>query len=220
MLVHIFSLDLGNITAILKCVVNSSAKLKFAGQPFCFGKFDLTKSHEFYVVKTVELIDTFFEITQDYDNYVYASSMLEVCNHLLKPNIIAESLFINLLKTIQNILYKDINIYLAVLKFYIDLLENIGYKLNLTHCDNCGLKFMGDIKFNYETGTFRCSSCSGGAKVEMRDFTTIKIIANADIDNLNTIKINPDFCKSSLKFVIKDLQLRLNFQIKSFSLDI
>ena len=122
MLIHIFSLELGNITAILKGVASSSSKMKFAGQAFCFAKFDLTKSHEFYVVKGVELIDSFFEITQDYDNYVYASSMLEVCDFILKPNILAEGLFLNLLKTIQNILYKGINIYTAILKFYLNLL--------------------------------------------------------------------------------------------------
>ena len=59
-LIHIFTVELGNITASLKGVVSAKAKLKFAGQPFCFAKFDLTKSHDFFVVKNVELIDNFF----------------------------------------------------------------------------------------------------------------------------------------------------------------
>ena len=162
---------------------------------------------------------TITKITEDYDKYVLASSMLEVCNHILKPNIIAENLFINLLKTIQNILHKDVNINIAILKFYLDMLEIIGYKLNFIVCDNCGLKFMGDIKFNLETGTFRCGSCSGGVKIEPRDFTTMKIIANTDIDRLNTIKINPEFCKSPLKILINNIENRINFKIKSLHLN-
>jgi len=219
MLIHIFSLELGNITAILKGVAGSNSKMKFAGQPFCFAKFDLTKSHEFYVVKSVDLINSFFEITEDYENYLLASSMLEVCDYILKPNILAEGVFLYLLKTIQNVLYNGINIYIAVLKFYLSLLDALGYGLNFQKCDNCGLSFVGDIKLNFETGTFRCSSCSGGLKVENRDFTTIKILSSVDIDRLNTIKIKPEFAKSSLKLILRNLQERINFKIKSLNID-
>ena len=219
MLIHIFSLELGNITAIMRGVSSAKSKLKFATQPFCFAKFDITQSHDFYIVKSVELIDSFFDITSDYDNYVYASSMLEVCDYILKPNIIAESLFLNLLKTIQNILYKDIDVSVAIIKFYLELLQNLGYALNFNRCDNCGMKFVGDIKFNYETGTFRCSSCSGGSRVEARDFTILKIITATEIDRLNTIKLNPAFCKVPLKIILKNLQDRINYRIKSFDVE-
>ena len=53
-LIHIFSIELGLITGILKGVATPKSKLKFAGQPFCFGKFDLTRSHDFYLVKGVK----------------------------------------------------------------------------------------------------------------------------------------------------------------------
>ena len=66
-LIHLFSVELGNITAILKSVSSPKSKLKFAGQPFCLGKFELAKGHDFYVVKGVELIDSFFDISTDYD---------------------------------------------------------------------------------------------------------------------------------------------------------
>jgi len=215
-IIHLFSLELGNISAILKSVSSPNAKLKFAGQPFCFAKFDLVKKGEFYVVKSADLIDTFFDLTIDYENYVFSMSMLEILNYVLKPGIISEGLFIALLKTLKNIVYNGINVKLALLKFYIYLLELTGYKLNFITCDNCGLKFMGGIKFNAESGTFRCRSCSGGELVDQQVFMSLKIIDGTDFDRLNTLKLNDDCLSSAIRLVINNVSKRLNYVFKSF----
>ncbi len=217
-LIHIFSVELGNITAILKGVDTPKSKMKFAGQPFCFGKFDLTLSHTFYVVKSVDLIDSFFDISNDYDTFILCNSMLEISNHLLKPNILAENLFLSLVKTLQNIVYNNINVYLAVLKFYSDLLKFLGYGLNFDRCDNCGMKFMGDIKLDLESGTFRCFNCSGGIKIETRDFVTIKMIDSTSIDRLHTIRVIDSVAKSCLSLLLGDVSRRLSYKFKSLDI--
>jgi DNA repair protein RecO len=194
------------------------AKLKFAGQPFCFAKFELTGSKDMFVVKGAELVDTFFDLTLDYDKYLLCSSMLEVCSIILKPNIIAENIFIGLMRTLQNIVYRSIDCKLAVTKFYLFVLDVIGYGLNFSTCDNCGMKFVGDIKFNSETGTFRCVACSGGMKVDKRDFTTLKIISSTDFERLHTLKINNDVLSNCLNLIVNNLSERLNYRIKSFTL--
>lgn len=214
-LIHIFSVELGKITANLKGVSSPNAKLKFAGQPFCFAKFDLTKSGEFYVVKGCELIDSFFELTEDYDNYSLSLAMLEICSAILKPNIISERLFLNLIKSLQNIVYNNVDVNLSVLKFLLNTLDIIGYALNFECCDNCGMKFVGDIKFDVQSGTFRCSSCSGGIKIQPRDFTIIKAVSNTNIDRLHTLKFASSLIKSCLKLIFLDVGERLNIKIKS-----
>jgi DNA repair protein RecO (recombination protein O) len=217
-LIHIYSVELGKITAILKGVSAPNSKLKFASQQFCFAKFELTGSKEFYTVKGVELIDSFFDLTSDYDNYTLASSMLEISSIILKPNIIAENMFLCLIKTLQNIVYNNIDSKLAIVKFYISVLDMIGYGLNFTTCDNCGLKFVGDIKFNSETGTFRCIACSGGVKIEKRDFMNLKIISATNIERLNTLKINSDSLKSCIRLLVLNLSERLNAKLKTIDI--
>lgn len=217
-LIHIYSVELGKITAILKGVSSPNAKLKFAGQPFCFAKFDLAISKDFYVVKGCELIDSFFELTEDYDKYSLALAMLEVCSIILKPNILAENLFLTLIKTLQNIVYNGVNVYLAVLKFLICALENLGYALNFNACDNCGMKFVGDIKFDIQSGTFRCLLCSGGSKVPVVDFTILKAISQTDIARLHTLKFKLENLKSCLKLILLDISERINSKIKSVDL--
>lgn len=214
-LIHLFSVELGKITAILKSVNSPSAKLKYAGQPFCFGKFDLVASKDFYVVKGCELIDSFFDLTLDYEKYSLSSLMLEVCSAILKPNIIAENLFLNLIKSLQNIVYNNIDINIAVMKFLLTTLQIIGYGLNFVTCDNCGMKFVGNIKFDMVSGTFRCSNCSGGVKVQPNIFAIIKLIDNTPIDRLHTLKFDSGAIKSSLQLIINNIIVRLNTKIKS-----
>jgi len=218
-LIHLFSVELGKVTAILKSVASPKSKLKFAGQPFCFGKFELTGSKDFYTVKGVELIDSFFDLTSNYDNYMLATSMLEISSIILKPNILAENMFLILMRTLQNIVYRNIEPRLSIVKFYLSVLEMIGYGLNFISCDNCGMSFVGDIKFNAETGTFRCSACSGGVKVDKRVFMTLKMISSTSIDRLHTLKIDSTAINSCIRLLVLDLSNKLNVKLKSIDLN-
>lgn len=213
-IIHIFTLELGVVSGILKGVASPNSKMKFAGQPFCFGKFDLVKSNDFYVVKGVDLIDTFFDITTDYDSFRFCNFMLEVCKNIMKPNIISESLFITLLKSLQAIVYNQVSIKLVVCKYILRVLEIIGYKLNFDNCDNCGMKFVGDIKFDEYAGTFRCSSCSGGVVVSKQLFVSLKIISNTDFDRLSSIKLNDECLSAMIELLIEDLSQCLNYKFK------
>lgn len=214
-IIHIFTIELGVVSGILKGVTSPNSKMKFAGQPFCFGKFELVKSNEFFVVKGVDLIDTFFDITLDYDNYKYCNFLLEVCKIIMKPNIISESLFIVLLKSLQAIVYNQIKLKQVVSKFIVSVLDIIGYGLNFEKCDNCRLKFVGDIKFDEYAGTFRCSSCSDGVVVSKQLFINLKIIHNTDFDKLGSIKISDNCLDSMVDLLISDLSERLNSNFKS-----
>jgi len=214
-LVHLFTIEIGNITAILRGVESPKAKLKYASQPFCFAKFDLTKSHDFYIVKNVHLLDSFFDITSDYDVFRYCNSMLEITNSILKPGIISDSLFLTLIKTLQNIVYNSIDFKLAILKFYCDFLEIIGYKLNFESCDNCNMKFVGDVKFDVRTGTFRCNQCSGGENISNRDFMSLKIVCSTGIDRLHTVKLTKEVLDSCLNTITKNVTIRTGHRFKS-----
>lgn len=214
-LIHIFSVELGKITAVLKGVSSPNAKLKYASQPFCFGRFDIVKAKDFYVVKGCDIVDSFFEITSDYDNFQLSSLMLEICSIILKPNIIAESLFLNLVKSLQNIVYEEVSPRLVVCKFILSTLSAIGYELNFDTCDNCGMKFMGDIKFDLYSGTFRCKTCSGGEVISKQDFANLKIISFSPIEKLKTIKVKDDCQQRMLNLLLHNLSERLQVRFKS-----
>ena len=60
-LVTLFTLELGVIKAQLRGVKQAKSKLKFACQPFFVGEYFLIKRNNFYQVKTVNAIESFFD---------------------------------------------------------------------------------------------------------------------------------------------------------------
>ena len=84
----IFTLEQGKINGILKGVKLAKSKLKFASQPFCFARFELVKTNEFYTITQVDLIESFYDLTTDYDKFMRGASMLKVCNKVLKKGIV------------------------------------------------------------------------------------------------------------------------------------
>ena len=145
--------------------------------------------------------------------------MLEVCKLILKPNIISERLFITLLKSLNNVIYNNVDVRISTLKFLCDVLSIIGYRLNFITCDNCNMKFMGDIKFDLESGTFRCANCSGGIIISKQDFISLKIVQECDFEKIGTIKLNTETINNLLNLMIKNMSYRLNSKFKSINLD-
>ena len=95
----------------------------------------------------------------------------------------------------------------------------MGYKLNFDRCDNCGMSIIGDIRFNLETGTFRCKGCSSGEDITKQVFANLKFIDNTDIDRLHTLKINDVTINDILRLIIGNVCRRLNYTFKSFKID-
>ena len=116
-LITLFTVELGKIKAVLRGAKQQKAKLKFAGQPFCFADWILVKKGEFFFVTQVDLIDTFYDLTLDYDDFLTASALSEVVIELLKPNIINEALFVKFLTAIKNLIYDNINNNIVFCKF-------------------------------------------------------------------------------------------------------
>ena len=82
----LLSLEYGLIWATIKGVKKPKAKLASMAQPFCFAEFVLNKKGEFYTVINASVIESFFEITSDFDKYIIGTAILEFCkkNHKRK----------------------------------------------------------------------------------------------------------------------------------------
>ena len=116
-LITLFTLELGKIKAVLRGAKQAKAKLKFAGQPFCFADWIMVKRGEYFYVTQVDLLDTFYDLTTDYDNFLVASSLSEVVLEVLKPNMLNDELFVKFLTAIKALVYDKINNDLVLTKF-------------------------------------------------------------------------------------------------------
>ena len=75
-LINILCLEYGVITVRVRGVKKSGAKLAFAIQPFAFVEFLLSKNGNFYTCINAISIDQFYELTSDFDNYIFMLACL------------------------------------------------------------------------------------------------------------------------------------------------
>jgi len=217
-LITLFTAELGKIKCVLRGAKQPKAKLRYAGQPFCFGEWVLIKKGEYFFVTQVNVTDTFYDLATDYDNFLIATAMNEVCLELLKPGMINEQLLLNLLNALKSIVYDKINGNLVFIKFLLNTLNVNGYALNFDKCGFCNMPIMGEIMLSNNNHVFTCVSCCNnfGAPVSKREFSMLKIVNNANYSNLNTIKGTNELFITCIGLLKYNLQNILNHKFKSF----
>ncbi len=189
-LVTLFTLENGIITATLKSVKSSTAKFKYAKEPFCFGEFILSLPSK--VITSVEVENTFFEITKNIDKYYIACAILETVKTALVEGEPNPQLFVEVLKALGCIAYNDVNDNYVLVKFLISVFEGMGYKLALDRCSVCGQKFSGKRYLNLDFGEVVCVGCktSNCMEISQRASSTFKILSITDYDKLSTLHLS------------------------------
>ncbi len=202
----IFTLEQGKINGILKGVKLAKSKLKFASQPFCFARFELVKTNEFYTITQVDLIESFYDLTTDYDKFMRGASMLKVCNKVLKKGIVNPKLFLTLLNSLNLLTYSKTDDKLVVIKFILEFLNSLGFGLNTNNCIMCGKKLVDGVYFDNITGEFSCIECGGKQFLNCETFNALKQIQMVDFEEIENFKYNDD--------VLTTLFDLLNYEVK------
>ena len=85
-LLTLYSLESGKITATIKGVKKSGAKLKFASEPFCFAEYILAEKNGRYTVINASHIDSFYSLRLDLKKYYSSAVIGEVLNAFAEPD--------------------------------------------------------------------------------------------------------------------------------------
>lgn len=214
--VTLFSAELGLISVILKNCKGSSYKLKFAYNPFSFAEFEIIKKDEIFFVKTATLIESFFELTEDYNKYLMANNILELLlktNKTLEPNGI---LFINTLKAFNELTNTEgINYKVLIIKYILGTIKVNGFKLNFNNCSVCELPFINKVYLNLENGSLECGSCKSeySVLVEREVFNLLKLINSKEITDLLEIEASEKVLNEAIKLLVLNIENRFNIKI-------
>lgn len=183
----LFSLELGKLSASLKGCTKPKAKLKFAGQAFCFAEFSLLKKGENYLVITATEIESFFDITKDYEKLSLSMAVLEICDKTLNLNEPNPKMFLSVLKTLK-LMISDANPKISLSKFLLDTFKFNGYELTFDKCKTCGTGLNHDFFLNVETGALVCEMCrtTDCMQISFSVFSLLKILNNTDYEKLNS----------------------------------
>lgn len=215
--VTLFTLDSGKITAVLKGCKNPKAKLKFAFSPFCFAEFQLVQKGNFNTIINATLIDSFFDLSTNYDNYILASVMLEITQNVVKFGEPDYPLFVALLGSLKSMCYEQKNAKMVLAKFCLQTLENLGYKLQFDDCSRCNMPFMHDKFLDMSSGEFVCPNCKNLSceKVSNLAFNSLKIINSTPIERFETIKIQPVALDEILSLLLTNIECRVERKLSS-----
>ena len=214
--ITLFSAELGLISAILKNCKGSGYKLKFAYNPFSFAEFEIIKKDEIFFIKTATLIESFFELTQDYNKYLMANNILELLlktNRALEPNGI---LFINTIKALNELANNEqINQKSLIIKYLLGTIKVNGFKLNFNNCSVCNLNFINKVYLNLENGSLECGSCKSEYSVllEREVFNLLKLINSKDITDLLNVDASDKIFNEAIKLLILNIENRFNIKI-------
>lgn len=213
-LVELFTLEQGLKTVVLKGVKNANAKFKFAKEPFCFGEFVLSGQNQIQVVTSANLIESFFDLTKNYDRFLTGCKILEIIPVVLEKYQTNSEFFLLCLKTLRELAYSDTNEKLIKCAYLTKAFAQIGYKINVVKCASCGSVFMGQINLNADTCEMVCQNCRSffSVPVSASCHNAIKILSKCDYDTLNTIKIQNDVLDEVLKIYQIILQSRFSYR--------
>lgn len=214
-LITIFSLDFGKITALLKGVNKMTAKLKFAGQPFCFAEFTLVKKGDLFIVVNASEIESFFGLNNDFNKLSAGFAILETAQQFDEEK--NTGLLVQILKALKFLCYEIVEPKIVLIKYFLEVLKLSGYGLNMERCQNCGGAFNTHILIDVDFGNFVCGLCRTSASIELslNEHAILKLIDKTDFNKIGTIKAKPAVLNSLVKALSANFCARFGCELKS-----
>jgi DNA repair protein RecO (recombination protein O) len=206
--------ETGKITAGIKGVKKSGAKLKFAAQPFCFAEYILSKTGERYTVIQASEIESFYDLRTDINKFYAASA---VCEGALAATYEGEDsgrIFYECIHAITDMCNNDESD--ALIKFLLNLLSICGYGLGLDNCVECGqvLTSQDKMRFDMNSGSFTCWDCGNGTGASGVTYNVLRKAAEKSFDQSC---ITPDGKKRALRLLREYLTYKTDAKLLSLS---
>ena len=164
--------DRGKISAAVKGVRKAGAKLSFASQPFCFAEYVFATRAGRNTVVSASLYDGFYALREDVTAFYAAAVVLEACDKLLYEGMPGGELFLAAVKALRALAAGEGSA--ALVQFLLSALGEAGYFVRAESCPVCGKPLAGRMRFEFESGAFTCTGCSGGAPASEATYRAVR----------------------------------------------
>jgi DNA repair protein RecO (recombination protein O) len=204
----------GKISAGIKGVKKSGAKLKFAAQPFCVAEYILSKTGDRYTVIQASEIESFYDLRTDINKFYAASA---VCEAALASTYEGEEN--------DHIFYECVNALSAMctgdecdtlIKFLLNLLSACGYGIGLDNCTECGSPLLSQekMRFDMDAGSFTCWDCGNGTGASG---VTYNVLRKAEGKTFDQTFITADGKKRALRLLREYITYKTDGKLLSLS---
>lgn len=178
LILTIFSKNYGKIRILTKG--SRKIKSKFMGhfEPFCLVKFSCVLGKSFFIMTSLETLDSHSKNKENSENIKIYSYIAEVVDALTPELDKNENLFLKIKNYLNT---KEIS-QISVAHFLFDILKFSGFAPNVDKCSKCG-----DIKsvlnhFSFYWGGLVCEKCGVGTskKVSAKTVLSLKKVSEGE----------------------------------------
>ena len=176
-LITLLTKDVGKLAVIARGTKKPKSRFAALVEPLTLGHFLLHQGKGLATLLQGEIIRPYGTLRMDLTLYAYGQYFCELCDRCLQEGQPAEAIFTLLVASLE-LLEKETNPARLARCFELSLLEELGYRPDLTQCRHCGAT-TGPFRFDATIGSLSCSSCpvgpesfplSGAAVSTMRRF--------------------------------------------------
>ena len=208
-LATIYTVELGKVKALFKGVKGEKAKLKAHKNIFTFAEFVLENTKGNNIVSQVDLIEGFYNLSQDLDKFYEACSIVDIVKKLGNEQS-DPVFFLEFVKALKSLNYSVVLKNITLIKFLINVFKGAGYPINFSECASCKAKITGKKYFNLDFGEIVCGNCRKNTSFEITPliFSCLKIINQTPYEKLKSIKINDEGITDSLILLSDNFEWR------------
>jgi len=134
-----------------------------AAELFALGDYMVYESGGHATVTSVNLIETFYALREDYEKLTCGIYLLNLVEAVVEPEQERQELFMLLLHTLNRLNFYDQPWRPLLAGFLLHFADCEGFKPRLNHCVRCGKRLeTGPYFFDFRDGGLCCGDCRDG----------------------------------------------------------
>ncbi len=180
-IVVMFSKEKGLIKGVAKGVKKPKSKLGARMQALVANKLMLNTGKSLDVIKEAQAINPFNKLRHNLDKLNYSIYLTEIIGNFCRENTeenpeINSKIYELFYKSLENISNAEdfTHTLLAVLKFQLKFMREIGLGIELGHCLKCSSKINDTAYFSIQNGGVICGDCHGDSSYSIKIHHKIK----------------------------------------------
>ena len=194
----LYSLEHGKISVHAKGIRKAKAKLKFAGDTFCFGNYELAQTGDRFMLKTCEQLESFYTLREDIVCYYSACAIAECIANYTEEGQSDPVLFVETLRALEQLVLGT-NPLTVVLRYLLGFVKSQGFALDFKHCAECG-QLHKKMFLDFAKGGILCDNhrTLESIAVTPRVISACNLLEDMPFDKLKTVTFSNELLKDAL----------------------
>ena len=199
----LYSLEHGKISVHAKGIRKAKAKLKFAGDTFCFGNYELAQTGQRLVLKTCEQLESFYTLREDIVTYYAACAIAECIVNYTEEGQSEPQLFVETLRALEQLVLGT-NPLTVVLRYLLGFVKSQGFALDFKRCYECGVNAK-KMFLDFAKGGIVCDEHRTLDSLQLTPgvISACNLLTDIPFDKLKTVSFSNQLLKDTLATIAK-----------------